>query len=257
MNEIAVIESDVSALETLDPASREIAITQLLGQAKQFMEVAMKQPDAPRIMADFKAQIITIAEYAKQKRMSEELQLDATVMVRRSERGLGVAVRKGQEAGIIAKRGDGSQKDYVRGGKVVRGAKSPDPNISSPTEFMGRNGSTTSETYAMADNVTDEQFEEALTAAKTERNVTRANVVRKLKGEDVKPAKREPSGTNKTAQMMERLTTALWGLRHSLQEITAVDPNLDPAQTSAWIKEFSTTSQELNRIKNLLKGTQN
>lgn len=252
--EVAVIESDVSALEGLDPASREIAITQLLGQAKQFMEVAMKQPDAPRVMADFKAQIITIAEYAKQKRMSEDLQIDATVMVRRSERGLGLAVRQGQEAGVIAKRGDGSQQDYMRGGKLVRGAKAPAANISSPTEYMGRNGSTTVETYAMADGVTDSQFEEALDTARAERNVSRANIVRKLKHE-VAPS-REPSSPHKTAQMMERVTTALWGLRHSLQEITAVDRDLDQAQASAWIKEFTSTSQELNRIKNLLKETQ-
>ena len=250
----------MSALEGLDPASREIAITQLLGQAKQFMEVAMKQPDAPRIMADFKAQIITIAEYAKQKRMSEELQIDATVMVRRSERGLGVAIREGQDRGDVATLSEmksrASAAREVKMGRLDQEiynslVEKPTPTTFATSVDLSGNGAGI---WHMTDEVTDTQFDEALTAAVDERNVSRANVVRKIKGEE-KP-KREPASPNKTAQMMDRVTTALWGLRHSLQEITAVDADLDPAQTSAWIKEFTSTSQELNRIKNLLKGTQ-
>lgn len=250
MNEVAIIESDVSALEGLDPASREIAITQLLGQAKQFMEVAMSQPDAPRIMADFKAQIITIAEYAKQKRMSEELQIDATAMVRRSERGLGVAIREGQERGEIARQG--------QGGGNPPGSKGPrsDTNMSLPRDFapqyeLSSNGAGI---YHMTDDVTDSEFNAALDVAKEERNLSRANVVRKIrevKGEsEVKPARAQSLNTAKT---IERLTESLWGLRQSLQTITAIDAELDQGQVAAWIKELSATSAELNRIKNLLK----
>lgn len=238
--EVAVIESEVTALEGLDPASREIAITQLLGQAKQFMDIAMKQPDAPRIMADFKAQIITIAEYAKQKRMSEELQIDATVMVRRSERGLGLAIREGQERGEIIKTGS------VGGGRI-----SPQDNLPRPSDFSPKHELANS-IYPLADNVTDSEFEEALTVAADEGNVSRANVVRKVKeakGETPAPKAR------KTTPVLNRAMDGISGYRMALEEIHSIDEDLTPEQAQAWVKEIGRTISELGRIRNLVKET--
>ncbi len=52
-------------------------------------------------------------------------------------------------------------------------------HLESPTElFKGANERT--DVYKITDDVTDEQFEEAITEAKDEGNLSRANVVRKV-----------------------------------------------------------------------------
>lgn len=262
MNELTVIDNETAAaLETMDPGTREIAITQMLERAQSYLAVAMQQPDAPRAVADFKAEIIAVAQYAKQKRVSEEIQIDATAMVRRAERSLGVAVREGQKVGTVASRESAAHITAVNREARRRGEdhQITDSKLVRASEYIG-SGQQGVDTYAMADDVSDADFDAALNAAKEERNLSRTNVVRKIKEAKGEPApqevKRGRPATNKTAQTMERLTSSLWGVRQSLQTITAVDAGLDQDQVAAWIKELSSTSSELNRIKNLLlKGS--
>lgn len=85
-------------------------------------------------------------------------------MVRRSERALGQAIRRGQEEGTIGKRGLRTVPDYERGGRMVRGGVVRDPEITSPSDYFSNNSDTT-EVYAVTDNVTDAEFEEALDRA--------------------------------------------------------------------------------------------
>lgn len=261
MTDIAVIDDETTAaLETMDPGSREIAVTQMLERAQSYLVVAMQQPDAPRAIADFKAEIIAVAQYARQKRVSEEIQIDATAMVRRAERSLGVAVREGQAAGQISTVSSGASiaaqnREARKRGEQETSMKNFLPNAS---EYM-QSSQALVDTYAMADDVTDVEFDDALNAAKEEKNLSRANVVRKIKEAkgDAEPqeVKRGRPAKLNTAKTMERLTDSLWGVRQSLQTITAVDAELDQDQVAAWIKELSSTTNELNRIKNLLKGS--
>lgn len=249
VNEVSVIDDvTTAALETMDTGSREIAITEMLERAQSYLEVAMQQPDAPRAVADFKAEIIAVAQYAKQKRVSEEIQIDATRMVHRAIRSLGVAVREGQDRGEIRKRGDDTRTDLADRDEYRI--------LVSPKDFM-QTGAEQVHTYAMTDDVTDSEFETALDAATEERNLSRINVVRKIKeakGEtEPQEMKRGRPIKLNTAKTMERLTISLWGVRQSLQTITAVDAELNQDQVAAWVKELSQTSAELNRIKNLLK----
>lgn len=298
--ELATMDDYASAaLDSLDTPSREIAISDMLDRAKQYMEVALQQSNAPQLMADFKAEIIAVAQYAKQKRVSEEIQIDATSMVRRAERSLGVAIREGQDAGTVANPSTAArQRELRKGTDTLNIPVLPSPkDFAPPHELFGAkpgNG-----LYAMTDGVTDAEFEAALDAAKAEGKPNRANVVRKIKEAKGEPVpehstqfqplpdetrervqelasqgmssreigaqlgigkstvnatlKKGSPANNKTAQTMERLTSSLWGVRQSLQTITAVDAGLDPEQVAAWIKELTKTSQELNRIKNLLK----
>lgn len=60
----------------------------------------------------------------------QDIQLDAQEMVRRAERGIGVAIRRGQESGEIAKREDNRFTSLVRSGDNA----SYKP---SPTDFVG------------------------------------------------------------------------------------------------------------------------
>lgn len=189
--ELATVASpeDIAAL----PADQRGAlITRALEESKSWLAVATKGTD-PTPIAEFRAWAATVAEMTRQKGLANEIQLDALEMVRRAERGIGLAIRNGQEAGEIRKFGDGSpgpQRPYerVRNGlrETVRasqgGTANPSPSLTSPTSFGLRSDELTTGPYALADNVTDDQFEEALAEAREEHNLARANVVRKAKG---------------------------------------------------------------------------
>lgn len=133
-------------------------------------------------MAEFKAFVATVAEAAKQKKLSEDIQLDAVEMVRRSERALGVAIRQGQEAGEIQTQyvGGGPRTDYERNGKTVRVDRGANSTAISPKAFVPGSHELV-DTYVMTDHVSDEQFDEAIQCAKEEGNLSRTNVVSKVK----------------------------------------------------------------------------
>ena len=103
----------------------------------------------------------------------DDAELSAAEIVRRAERCIGLAIRKGQEEGRIAQRGDIG----ARGGKVGsrRGG-----HLGRTSEIFGSRDEGT-DTYAMTDGVTDAQFESAISEAKAEGNLSRANVVRKVR----------------------------------------------------------------------------
>jgi len=174
--------TNMAELDTLDPQSREVAMLGMLEQAHTWLAHAVETSAPARDIADFKAFIATAADAAKRLKVSKEIQVDAEVMVRRSERALGQSIRGGQERGEIATQHEGGpQSDYIRAGRVVHmGDRVPDAKKISPSEYFN-SGQVTHETYAMTDDVTDDEFETAITEAKDEGNVSRANVVRKIR----------------------------------------------------------------------------
>ncbi len=123
----------------------------------------------------------------KQLGLSKDIQQDAQEMVRRAEYALGKAIRAGQERGEIRRPHETARRPVRLADDVL------EPNIikASPTEFGSSNRQEVTETYAMADASLD-QFEEALTDARDEGNLSRANVVRKVQG--VKSDKLAPAG---------------------------------------------------------------
>ena len=167
---------NIAALDTLDAESREVAITGMLDQARSWLAHAVESTAPAQSIADFKAYIATAAETAKRLRVSKEIQQDAEVMVRRSERALGQAVRSGQQRGEIAARGEHG----FLGNQHARPAESSDATRTSPSEFFAH-GVERGQVYEMTDNVTDDEFDEALGRAQDEGNVSRANVVRKVR----------------------------------------------------------------------------
>ena len=162
-------------LDTLDSAAREVAVTSMLDQARQWLERAKESTPPAQDVAEFKAFVATVAEAAKQKKLSEAIQLDAVEMVRRSERALGVAIRHGQEAGEI--HADGRPKAWSKETGTASTSFSPS-DFAKKAELSGNGAGI----YQVTDNVTDEQFDAALTEAKEEGNLSRANVVRKVTG---------------------------------------------------------------------------
>lgn len=105
--------------------------------------------------------------------------------MRRCERRIGELVREGQERGEIAKRGDigalGGALDAKRGLHLAHPAISAGVNHAQELTPL----------YALAD-APAEQFEQAIGEAKSEGNLSRANVVRKVRGEPAPQGTTEP-----------------------------------------------------------------
>lgn len=130
--------------------------------------------DAIEAIIETKSQAEAIRVYTLQKELGKDAELAATEIVRRAERCIGLAIRRGQAEGRIRKVGDDCRTDLVH--------RVNDVQKQSPREFFS-NSAEVVDTYAMTDSITDAQFDEAIETAKAEKNLSRANVKRKLKGE--------------------------------------------------------------------------
>ncbi len=149
-----------------DPATRIILSCE---RAKEWLAAALANDDIEQIV-ELKSQAEAIRVYTMQKQLGKDAELSASEIVRRAERCIGLAIRKGQEAGRILKPGQHASN--------VRAA-----NISRIIEVTGTQRSTLSQgPYALSDSVSDEAFDAAIEEAKAEGNLSRANVVRKVRG---------------------------------------------------------------------------
>lgn len=176
MTTALVPATNMAELDTYTPQDREVAITGMLDQARTWLAHAVESSAPAQDIANFKAYIATAVEAARQLKVSKEIRVDAEVMVRRFEHAVVGAIREGQERGEIetmaeARARAGSHQTAVSG--LIRKPR--------PTDFEPNLYSNGSQILAMADGVTPEQFDEALTRALDEQNVSRANVVRKVR----------------------------------------------------------------------------
>lgn len=175
MSDLAILAADPTALDLSgDPATFVVLACE---RAKDWLTQAVEHGDIDQIV-ELKSQAEAIRIYTTQKQLGKDAELAAAEIVRRAERGIGVAIRRGQEAGEIAKQGD------VGGGGRAGSAAAESRRLrtdllESPSKFLPASTERTA-VYAVTDNVTDEQFEEAITEAKDEGNLSRANVVRKV-----------------------------------------------------------------------------
>jgi hypothetical protein len=118
--------------------------------------------------------------------LSKDCQLDAQEMVRRAERAVGLVIRKGQAEGTIGTQAAGGWRARLQ---------SPESKLKTSKELIGSGSQVMTDTYAMTDDVTDTEFDQALGADRKEGKLTRANVLRKIK--------REPSAKGHTADRYE------------------------------------------------------
>lgn len=194
MTTIAAVATDVALLGTIEdiarlPAEEQPAyITAALAESRKWLHLATESTN-PRPFAEVKAWAASVAEYARQKGLASEIVADGQEMLRRAERAVGQAVRNGQEAGEIRRMGErGSESvsyERARYGQVetVQEARGKSTNSlkASPTDFASHEELSVAG-YPMA-AASDEHFESALTEARAEGNLSRANVVRKVKGQ--------------------------------------------------------------------------
>lgn len=153
---------NMSTLEQMDTATREVAVTRMLSEARSWLAHAM-EATSPASIAEFKTWTLTIADATRRFNLSKELQTDSLEMVRRSERGLGVAIREGQKTGHMPKTGQHVTALLHK-------------NRSSVESFFPEGNASQQAVMALADGVTDERFEEVLTESRAEENMSRANV---------------------------------------------------------------------------------
>jgi hypothetical protein len=162
-----------------DPGARIIVSCE---RAKEWLAAALAGDDMERI-SEIKSQAEAIRVYTIQRQLGKDAELSAAEIVRRAERCIGLAIRKGQAEGRIETKSEAAS----RAAKIARGVidRSHDATPMKPSDFAthseryGNDGGI----YAMADNVSEEAFEAAIGEAKAEGNLSRANVVRKVRGE--------------------------------------------------------------------------
>ena len=181
MSDLAILAADTAMLDQSgDPATFVVLACE---RAKDWLTQAVEHGDIDQIV-ELKSQAEAIRIYTTQKQLGKDAELAAAEIVRRAERGIGVAIRRGQEEGTVALpgQGGGPRTDYER---TINGQKVPvrvpdrEPTRNSPLDYL--NGTDERrDVYAVTDNVSDEQFEEAIAEAKEEENLSRANVVRKV-----------------------------------------------------------------------------
>jgi hypothetical protein len=152
-------------------------VIQACERAKAWLREALDRGDIDQIV-ECKSQAEAIRVYTMSRQLGKDAQLSATEIVRRAERGIGVAIRRGQEAGTVRRQGQG--RGYTQ-------------QLPKPTDFAGHEELMGNQAgiYDMTDGVTDDEFEDAVAEAKAEGNLSRANVVRKTRQRRPRP---EPAG---------------------------------------------------------------
>jgi hypothetical protein len=196
------LAADPGVIErSADPAQ---FVVQACQRAKAWLTEALEHGEIEQI-AELKSQAEAVRVYTAQKQLGKDAQLAAAEIVRRAERGIGLAVRRAQQDGQIARRGD-------RGGRGAPGVRGGHPgatrgeHLGSAAGFF-RNDKERADCYAMADGVSDADFEHALGQAKGDGDLSRASVVRKIRhrrGHPVKPDGQVPEPADRSAETAAR-----------------------------------------------------
>jgi hypothetical protein len=196
------LAADPDVIEhSVDPAG---FVVQACQRARAWLREALEHGEIEQI-AEIKSQAEALRVYTTQKQLGKDAQLAAAEIVRRAERGIGVAIRRGQQTGEIAKPGDRGS----RGAAGVHGGNPGDTrgnHLDSSGSFF-QNGRERADAYAMTDDVSDADFEDVLGEAKAEGNLSRANVVRKIRhrrGELAAPGAQVPDGADMSGEATAR-----------------------------------------------------
>lgn len=269
------VQTKVRALEPLTPQQQVEQVTEMLVHARAGLLVAVAAQDLPSIV-QYKAQAAAIHEVAKQVRIGKDMQLEAAEFVRRAERGLGVAIREGQERGEIETPAEGKS----RGARVRDDVVTYDKVKPKPTDFADKHELTNTHggIYDLTDGVSDEQFEKVLSEAKEEGNLSRANVARKAKAKarqsDPEPVVVEPESValpddtegidapastrperltkHSSTEMLSNINGMLKGVVESLQFINPAE--VDATANKQVVRDIR---QSIGSIRKLLKEIEN
>lgn len=243
MSDLAIIASDPSALDLSgDPATFVVLACE---RAKDWLTQAVEHGDIDQIV-ELKSQAEAIRIYTTQKQLGKDAELAAAEIVRRAERGIGVAIRRGQEEGTIRR----AERHGVH-----------DANSMSPQEAVGAayRSELSDVYYPVTDDVTDKQFEEAIEEAKAEQNLSRVNVVRKVKpnssaSRHLRSSRPEILRGRRhfdSNRAVEQIILGS-GMSDSVAELIEYDA-LDRDRLEGWVSSLSEVIKSLQTLNNNLK----
>jgi hypothetical protein len=161
-----------------------------------------------------KAQVVTIQTATRELGMSKEAQDLAAEAVRRAEWALGRAVRTGQDDGTVARQGYPLQRMADEGGKQ---AVIPEARVSdfvTKNEWRGDGG------IAALTEAEPAEFDAAIEAAKAEGNLSRTNVVRKIR--ESKPDATTTKPTKSRKPLPDAARNAGWDLRKAVERLERI-----------------------------------
>jgi hypothetical protein len=236
------LPNDTAALDCSDDPADFLLLA--LDRAKGWLTEVLEHGDIDAIV-EFKARADALRHYAQQKNLALDAQLAATEIVRRSERALGIAIKRGQVEGTVR----------VPGATIRRpGQHVVSDNMLTPTDVLPGSYER-GDAYAMA-QAPDERFDAALDEAKAEKNLSRANVVRKVKGEPAKSTSERPEILRRTrridANRVFQATVdqaAALSAAPELFDYSAVDAD----RIEEWVSSLSDSIRFLTTLKNRLK----
>lgn len=234
-----------------------VFILEACERAKTWLHEALEHGDIDQI-AELKSQADAVRIYTVSKQLGKDAQLSATEIVRRAERGIGVAIRRGQEAGEIRSKGQGRLTNQ-------RGNTMP---IRSPSEFATDDELRGNDAgiYGMTDGLSDEDFEEALEEARAEKNLSRANLVRKAqarKSPDTQPVRPAPSPRRpRRDPLAGTLLNCVIQLQGTIERLElelqdGLDDSVTPEIAGGWADDLTGVIRPLSRLRLLLKEKAN
>lgn len=248
--DLSVYTASESALDQLDRQS----VVALLERGKTWLTMAVQRDAEVGDFVEFKGQAETVRVYTVQKQLGKDAELAAAELVRRAERGIGLAIRKGQDEGEIAGREAATAARVAhRSGDTTLVKPSPTAFVS-PSELSGNGAGI----YAMTDGVTPEQFESAIDHAKAEGNLSRANVVRKVTGQAA-PKGRRPEVLRGTHRIDSRRVIAATVNTYAdnaipkdlLAEVNFAE--LEEHDLREWLGSLSESARALRSLRTILE----
>jgi hypothetical protein len=239
-----VVVNPADALErAADPGEFVIVCAE---RGKAWLAEALANNDLDALV-NIKGWAETLRVATMQKQLGKDAELSAAELVRRAERCIGLGIREGQARGAVA----------PPSRQVGAGDRSAISMLPTPTEITGEAHATQSLIYDLADGVTDEQFEQAIKEAKAERNLSRLNVIRKVKGETPPPPKRHEFHHRAPHVNAERIinesVAILEGVAAALALIEDVS-SLDAEKRLAWLGAIREPLSAINHFKKELAG---
>jgi hypothetical protein len=241
------LASDPSIVErAADPGEY---IIQCCERGKWWLEAALARDDLEAVL-EAKAQAEAIRIYTVSKGYGVDAKMSAEDIIRRAERGLAIATRNGQRDGVVKTQRDGGWSAHLH---------LTDEKKKSPGDYVG-NGQARVDAYAMADDVTDEEFEEILSEAKSEGNLSRANVARKIRTRKPSPAlaPRSGNGHGRRKPHSDTLTHCVLQLQGTVERLAlelsgGLDESVTPSLADSWADDLTKVIRPLSRLRIQLK----
>lgn len=257
--DMEALEQRLMGLSAVSVEQREAEITATLEQSAQLLALVSQATDPARFASAGKSAAAMASEYSKRLGVSKDIVLDAQVQQRRWERALGVAIREGQERGEITSR-NANLSQYAEGRQESFGRAAP-TDFASKSELGGGRAPGTG-IYGMTDNVTESEFDAALVDSLADGNVSRVNVVRKIKeakgtAPDPEPKRKgDPKRAKKQLDTLRRLVNSLEGTQIILDDFShaGLDPAITDEEANEIIAGLDTFVRAIGRVKKSLNG---